>query len=374
MKYIQSTFLLICLLLHTLLIKAQQNHFIYIQTENKQPFYLKMDKKIYSSTGSGYLIISKLKPDNYEFSIGFPKNEWPEQNLQCAILDKDLGFTLKNYSNEGWGLINLQTLAITKSGNPKKNVAATAVSTNDSFSNLLSSVVNDPTIKEEPTSVPTVVVPVKVIEIPKPVMPTSETVIIKKQTVKSSNGLEMVYIESVNGVHDTVNVLIPTATMELVADKEVKPVAEIVKVKEAEPLPQTTISSEKDTKFLNIELPNPHANATVAGPDRSTSSPMVNSDCKSFASEEDFMKLRKKMASANNPEMMITTAKKIFKTKCFNTDQVKNLSVLFLKDEGKYAFFDSVYPFVSDAQNFPSLQVQLTDGYYINRFKVMIRH
>ena len=120
MKYIQSTFLLICLLLNTLLIKAQQNHFIYIQTDNKQPFYLKMDKKIYSSTGSGYLIISKLKPDNYEFSIGFPKNEWPEQNLQCTILDKDLGFTLKNYGNEGWGLLNLQSLSITKARNPKK--------------------------------------------------------------------------------------------------------------------------------------------------------------------------------------------------------------------------------------------------------------
>ena len=373
MKYIQSTFLLICLLLNTLLIKAQQNHFIYIQTDNKQPFYLKMDKKIYSSTGSGYLIISKLKPDNYEFSIGFPKNEWPEQNLQCTILDKDLGFTLKNYGNEGWGLLNLQSLSITKAGNPKKIEATAIVSNADSFSNLLSSVVNDPSIKEEPATVATVVVPVKVIDIPKPAVPISETVIIKKQTVKSQNGLEMVYIESVNGVHDTVNVLIPT-TIELLVNTEVKPAAEIVKVKEAEPLPQTSPSSQKDTKFLNIELPNPHANATVSGPDRTTSSPLVNSDCKSFASEEDFMKLRKKMASANNAEMMITNAKKIFKTKCFNTDQVKNLSVLFLKDEAKYAFFDSVYPFVSDAQNFPSLQNQLIDGYYINRFKVMIRH
>ena len=373
MKYIQFAFLLICLLLNTLFVKAQQNHFIYIQTENKQPFYLKMDKKIYSSTGSGYLILSKLKPENYQFFIGFPRNEWPEQILQCTIFDKDLGFILKNYGNEGWGLLNLQSFSITKASSPPKIENTAIVSNADSFSNLLSSVVNDPTIKEESAPVPTVALPVIVIDIPQAVVPIGKTVIIKKQTVKSQNGLEMVYIDSVNGVYDTVNVLIPT-TIELVVDKEVKPVAEVVKVKEVEALPQTVASSEKNTKFLNIELPNPQANVAASGPEKTSSSPLVNSDCKSFASEEDFMKLRKKMAAANNAEIMITTAKKIFKTKCFNTDQVKNLSVLFLKDEAKYAFFDSVYPFVSDAQNFPSLQNQLIDGYYINRFKVMIRH
>jgi hypothetical protein len=80
------------------------------------------------------------------------------------------------------------------------------------------------------------------------------------------------------------------------------------------------------------------------------------------------------MAEADNADEMISRAKKIFKTKCFTTEQVKNLSVLFLKDEGKYNFFDTAYPFASDSQNYVSLQSQLTDTYYIDRFKVMIRH
>jgi hypothetical protein len=40
---------------------AQQNHFIYIQTENKQPFYVKLDKQLFSSAASGYIILPKLK-------------------------------------------------------------------------------------------------------------------------------------------------------------------------------------------------------------------------------------------------------------------------------------------------------------------------
>jgi hypothetical protein len=57
------------------------------------------------------------------------------------------------------------------------------------------------------------------------------------------------------------------------------------------------------------------------------------------AIEDDFFKLRKKMAGQNNDDAMITEAKKTFKTKCFSTTQVRNLSALFLTDESKYKFF-----------------------------------
>ena len=80
------------------------------------------------------------------------------------------------------------------------------------------------------------------------------------------------------------------------------------------------------------------------------------------------------MVSEDNDDDMIAVAKKSFKTKCFTVDQVKNLSVLFLKDTGKYNFFDMAYPFVSDSHNFINLQSQLSDSYYISRFQVMIRH
>ena len=78
------------------------------------------------------------------------------------------------------------------------------------------------------------------------------------------------------------------------------------------------------------------------------------------------------MAAESNEENMIKVAKKAFKTKCFSTDYIKNLSTLFLKDEAKYNFFDAAYPYVSDIGAFSTLENQLSDPYYIKRFKAMI--
>ena len=79
------------------------------------------------------------------------------------------------------------------------------------------------------------------------------------------------------------------------------------------------------------------------------------------------------MASENNAEDMIKVAKKYFKIKCYGTEQIKDLSYLFLTDKGKYMFFDAAYPFTSDSNKYQTLQSQLTDEYYLNRFKAMIR-
>ena len=78
------------------------------------------------------------------------------------------------------------------------------------------------------------------------------------------------------------------------------------------------------------------------------------------------------MASENSDDNMIKVAKKAFHLKCFSTEQIKNLSFLFLTNAGKYIFFDTAYPFASDSDQYNTLQSQLTDSYYINRFKAMI--
>ena len=105
---------------------------------------------------------------------------------------------------------------------------------------------------------------------------------------------------------------------------------------------------------------------------RVVQSSSTNSDCKAFASNEDFLKLRKKMAAENSDDNMIRIARKAFHTKCFSTEQIKNISFLFLTNAGKYMFFDLAYPFASDSEQYQSLESQLTDSYYINRFKAMI--
>ena len=99
---------------------------------------------------------------------------------------------------------------------------------------------------------------------------------------------------------------------------------------------------------------------------------ILNPACTLLATESDFLKLRKKMAAEDADESMIVVAKRSFHLKCFTTEQVKNLGLLFLKDEGKYNFYDAAYGHVSDPVNFKNLQLQLTEEYYITRFKAML--
>ena len=116
----KTSFLFSLAILIPVLLTAQLNHFIYLQTEGKQPFYAKLDKKVLSSSASGYLIIPKLKDGIYNITIGFLKTENSEQTYICSIDNKDAGYLIKNFGDKGWGLFNLQTLDVVMEGNKDK--------------------------------------------------------------------------------------------------------------------------------------------------------------------------------------------------------------------------------------------------------------
>lgn len=457
---------------------AQQIHFIYIQTENRQPFYVKLEKKLLSSTASGYLIIPKLVEGEYALKVGFPKNEWPEQIINCIVKKDDAGYVLKNFGDKGWGLFNLQTMEVVMASNKVQETTVTETPVkSDDFATTLSNVVKDPSIaiKEEEKKEPAIEVkqatpadsvivakdslvtaqpelridtvaevkqdvviaappkqdpvlmpePIKIEQpdslvnqnnsIPKPEIkeelktvadkidqPVTKAEIKQELAVKpvtkvnkllstdNAEGIELVYADITDGKADTVRVFMAKEKVATVIPDTV-----IEKTPEQKPELKQEEKEENAPKFIDITLPNPNAKTdTAAGlspvvisekmadtiiqsekPKEIVSKPVIaNSDCKNFATEDDFLKLRKKMAAENSDDEMLGAAKKVLKTKCFTTDQIKNLSVLFLTDEGKYKFFDLSYPFVSDSYNFSSLQVQLKEGYYIERFKVMIRH
>lgn len=380
---------------------AQQNHFIYLQTDNKQAFYIKMNDKLFSSSYSGYVVIPKLQNGNYNFTIGFPKNEWGQQTMAIKIDNNDLGFMLKNFGDKGWGLFNIQTLNVTMASSAAVNTNNTeSQNKTDGFSNVLADVVNTPSLKKSDIE--------KVAAEPKLSLPAAATATVLKEintvkvitTILDNEGRSAIYIDKTDNVNDTVKLFIPY--------EKIIPVNEIKDEKRLEKKDEVNGDPKEDAKFLNIELPNPNTikDSTKDQPSAATTAESIktvpekevntnaekttvltnavnetplkqqsiNSDCKNLATDNDFMKLRKKMASENKDDNMIGVAKKAFKSNCFSTEQIKNLSVLFLKDDGRYRFFDAAYPFVYDSQNFNTLQMQLTDEYLINRFKAMIRH
>lgn len=390
-------------------VKAQQNHFIYIQTENKQPFYIKIDKKIISSSVSGYLIIPKLTDGEYNFTVGFPKNEWDDQNFICKVDKKDAGYLLKNFGEKGWGLFNLQTLDVNMAVNKPETKTPGANDKSDEFSTMLSTVVNDPSIKQiEPVAEKEKFVPVQANADSATVVPP--VVIVQKEEIKKDKtkiigeGKEITYIDINGDQQDTIVIIIPVdkSFNNVSADNAVQ--TDINKSKEDvpvqkvdEPLAKPGVQTdtvvvenkvkEPETKkapeFLNIDINPPvvdkakdnSANHDSMKGEVVTPRPvMINSDCKNFATDEDFLKLRKKMVSADEDDKMIEVAKKVFRTRCFTTEQIRNLGSLFLKDAGRYSFYDAAYPFVSDSHNYSTLAAQLSDPYYINRFNIMIRH
>ncbi len=399
---------------------AQQYQFVYVQTDNKQPFYIRVNEQLYSSSTTGYVVVPKLQSGNYSMSIGFPKNEWPAQQINVKVADKDLGFVLKNFDSKGWGLFNLQTMEVLQATTipaVTANETSTAGSGN-MFSEVLADVVNTPSIK---TPAPEVkkpefseapkIEPNKPKEIPvaaeKPaqeVVKSPESTVKKISTLKDAEGTVVTYVAEGPFSKDTVRIMLSAETPDIEAEKEVDEAKSAIQV-----TPQATIASEEkpasataskepaaknpgDPKFLEIELPNPNnttANTTekvsptkneVVQPVSSNKDKeeaagliMINSDCKKLANEEDFYKLRKNMSAERADDDMVNAARKMFRQKCYSTEQIKNLGLLFLNDEGKYKFFDAAYPYIYDSGNFPRLQSELKDEYYIKRFKAMIR-
>jgi len=163
----------------------------------------------------------------------------------------------------------------------------------------------------------------------------------------TSEGFGLVYYDIYDEGQDTIRLLIPNPPFAL---------------------KQTTdIDSSASKDFIRVdEVKQPPIIVAVKNNSQS------KTQCKATATNNDFFKLRKNMASENTDEGMVSEAKKFFKSKCFTTEQIKNLSALFLTSSGKYQFFDAAYLHVSDLENFSSLESEIKDDYYLKRFKAIL--
>jgi len=525
-----------------LLVSAQQDRFIYLQTENHQPFFVKLNNKVFNSYPLGYLIIPRLDEGLYSLVVGFPGSDY-EQEFNCPVRNKDVGFIIKNTGEKQWQLFNVQTNAVivpgdvitkpvivyeketdpfsvmlanavhdstilrkdvakevvtekpaelikdtaqiivsndavSKTNNPDsaanvakevvtektelvpKNTADslnTAVATtsnnavSDSSRNVAKEIVTELPPKDTAIAVtPPVVItdrenilktntttnndvtkgtiekkPDEVVQkdsslaitptdvaltrsqkrkakknekalkdsslvqgetvkvIPEAInenkdsarsAPSNNDLAVLKSTIRrrsrktNRDGMELMYVDTYGDVKDTIRILIPSEKKEK-KDQEINTEPVVITPVQDDNKKTGDDAAKKPKDKLSDEE---KKIIQEANKEPLTKSAMINSDCKNLATEEDFLKTRKKMVAENNDEDMIKAAKKIFKTRCFTTEQIKNLSVLFLKDEGKYMFFDAAYPFASDSDLYPSLENQLTDAYYITRFRAMI--
>ena len=392
-------------------VQAQQARFIYIQTENKQPFYVKMDKRILSSSLSGYIIISRLIDSTYKLVVGFPKNEWPEMNVAVNVKENHAGLLLKNYGKGDWGMVNLQNNQLqVMQVSPPPIIEEEVKLSEDEFAKILAAVVNDPSIAEvtviktteiaikpnenKATETPVADPEIKSMPVNSPLSDTltGKTEITKLREDNSTEGLFITYLDKGNTTRDTISVFMPQKKEPVIAEKSIEKEITDTLTKQAN-------TADKDSRFIDMELQNPNTKADSGAlkkddfvitekkavvnnePDQkkepktmnsNADKVMINSDCKKIATQNDFLKLRKQMAAQSIEKNMLIVAYKQFISTCFTTEQVKNLGVLFITQEEKYKFFVAAFPFVADTHNFGTLDDQLTDNYYKTRFKAML--
>ena len=474
-------------------VSAQKIYFIYLQTETGEPFFVRMNDKLYSSEPSGYLILPKLKDSIYKFKLGFPSKDI-DLDFTTSINKKDHGYLIKNLGDKGWGLFDLQSLDLQMSAsNVKKETGFDNNNTNaqvNAFTALLAKAADDPSLrqntvfakevekkpvvvqtvdKEEKKPAATDAVVKDVQKDPpkessgtfgekKPSQVTQSTAkqdviktgtatnapkedsqrnsiiqsdlykrseIVKLSEGNSTDGFESVYVDqNSDGTKDTIRVFIP-AEKNVTAVKEESKIDSTVDTKNLNTLADTSLALNKPKeeptkvetkKWWQISIGKNKSETAAKENSKDDSTPetknlnapsdtsgVVNKakeepkkeetkkwwqiaigkdkteaaetkKCQTVANNDDFLKLRRKMASRTNDDGMLDEARKYFKSTCFSTEQIKNLSTMFLSNAGKLNFFTVAYNYTTDVENFSSLQSELKDEDYVNRFKEMLHN
>lgn len=418
-------------------LKAQEKHFIFIQSDNNQIFNVSVNGKVYSSTASGYVIIPKLLDGEYTLNIAFAQNATLEQTFKCTIDHTDLGYNLKNLGEKGFALFNLQTLNITTaqaagSDEVSKALAATKKSTeepiitfdrkptSDSIATTNSNAVKKDivttnadtgsistgaAIKRGTTDTTPALANVEVDNKSKkkrkkkkdesaaPIAATTsdENGITKVSQTTDGAAVSLSYTDVSGKGTDTIKVEIPSAASSsaTTGSSENTTAAESPKIEGGSSVQATTVLAATETvpegkkskskkrekkeelKFLDVDM----SGKTMTDSASTTEKKVISKPadlCSSMATDEDYVRLRRKMAMESTDDKMIKQAKLSFKDKCFTTRQVKSLSTLFLSDEGRYRFFSASFSFVSDPEHYSSLESEFIDPSFVKRFRSIL--
>ena len=138
-------FLLTCM---SLTVRAQQTgYLILLETENKQPFTVRLGDQFFSSSSAGHLTLSHLKDSLYQLEVLFPKKNTGPWIFPVLVHQRDLGFQLKG-NDADWVLFNWQTK---ETIHPVKELDSSrildqGVKRQDGFSRLMAGVVNDSSV------------------------------------------------------------------------------------------------------------------------------------------------------------------------------------------------------------------------------------
>ena len=134
--------------------KSQERHFVFIQTDDNQLFYVKANNQIFSSTTLGSVIVPKIEEGDLIISIGFPQNRWNPLRYKLSVKNKDLAYLLKKNSSNSWSLYDYYSMSIIEPLD-SSNASNNSVKLVNDFATVLSQVsgVNlEPVFHADPNS------------------------------------------------------------------------------------------------------------------------------------------------------------------------------------------------------------------------------
>lgn len=408
-----KSFIAFSLLMTSLMGNAQHQHFIYLQHEQSAAFYVKYQGQIYRSSSLGYLLLSKIPKGSFVFYLGMDGAGQKEIQFSFDTINADKGFLIKNFGDKGWGLYDLQQ-AFVKYGSPQESqhldsgskiYSDTAV--NDAFGNMLSEVTKDTTVKY---------ITINKKEIKKDTIVENKIIsspVLFFRRTETAESDHFIFLVASKSGYDTVSIDIPKENINLSEDsasslkknedaletgqpkseftqkdllksdsviekrilfdqgvvihktdsiksgnlEQISVSADSVSIKSTERI----LPAVKDSVVIKQEIVIPNKSVSV----------ILRADCKRVADEEGFIRLRKKMAGRRTEEQMIEEALKGFKQNCYTTQQIAQLSGMFMSDEMRYRFFDTSFKYVSDPGQFSSLGKFIQDPYYKKRFEAL---
>ncbi|TCJ18589.1 hypothetical protein EPD60_03550 [Flaviaesturariibacter flavus] len=410
--------LIMTLLSATIVAGAQRVYFVYLQTDNGAPFYVRIGEKVHSASAAGYAILSNLKDSSYVLQVGFP-GQTAESRFPVTVGHEDRGFVLKQVGG-AWNLFDLQQLtlipALAATGpTDAENEALLAAA--DPFMRMLVQATDDmsllhggpsapapSTIAQLPardtgmtsdnTTVTSAIMPppVKPVAatpvntvmaagaqvaaqklasadtVPAAVVP-AEPAFVRSQVTRRSEsstteGFGLVFIDRQEGGSDTIRLLIPNPKVTAAAPVPVDTVlVSAGRAADADTVLVATAAAKTDTILVARPVTETKTAATT---------PAVT-DCKSIADEKDMARLRRNMAAASDDAERLSIARKTFKGRCFSTAQVRELGGLFGAELPKYNFFEAAQGHLTDPAQFTTLGAELKDPYFSKRFQQLAK-
>jgi len=330
-------------------------HYVFIEAEGQQPFYLKKGGDTYSSSATGFIILSKINSKDIDFIIGFPNKLYPEVSFKILGVQQDRGFALRQLEGKGWVLVDRQTASVIAGGVvDSRQTLSSTTSSSTGFADLLADATGDKTLLEKSTIITVPAEKTSTIgakpkqnilaaksqpSAKQPNKPASLGVVRSYIQLEDSSLLRIAYFEK--GAKNNWDTIIVEIEKRLNTPLPSKPL-----ILNNTPTSSPGLSSSSKEAVVDL----PKQSAVV----------VESVDCSHpVALPKDVRELQRKIAKASSLEEQIEVAVKAFNERCYTTKQVKELGAIFWEEQNRLTFYTRLRNYVAD----PSLYGELEQSF-----------